>query len=172
MARTLPAGMSTALVADGTAPRLLLALDFATPVYFYSGSGTVDYNNTTWTGNGFVRRLMTSAPDGVQKLTVEIPNADSSMSAIVLNQSSLRQVACQLYEKHDDDTVRVFDGYVSGYPELMGRVVITAINRSEQYEFTPRLTIAPHLCNHITPSGSEIAWGKRLIRLRSSDEIS
>lgn len=175
MARTLPAGMATDLATDGTAPRWLLELQFQTPLYLHSGSTNVTANNYAGAENTFVANEFRVT--GLRKIDggdiacdVEFPNDDNSMSSTILTQPTTREVQMYLWYVEGANRLLEFDGFVAEYPRLYTTVQISASSRSFRYEYTPRLTIAPHIFNHLTPSGTVIEWGQRKFILRRADE--
>lgn len=170
MSRTLPGGMSTDLAANGTAPRYLCEIGFSPALYFYSGSGDITYDNSAgspvlWTGNGFSVTALQSDKAGVMTASLEIPNHDSSFSAIVLATSTLDPVPVEIHYREGSNTVKIFDGFVAGYPSIGQRVAINCTNQNTHFTMTPRLAIAPPLFNHVIPSGTVIAWGSRHIKI-------
>ena len=64
-----------------------------------------------------------------------------------------------------------FSPSIDEYGSATMRPTLLATNRDIDYEYALRLTIAPHLCNHITPAGTIVHWGRVKIVLQRADEI-
>ena len=67
MARTLTSGMETAITADVVKPILLLDLEFSSPIYFWSGLGTLSHDGNDYIGAGDLLNM--SLAEETQDLT-------------------------------------------------------------------------------------------------------
>lgn len=160
--RTLSTTTNTEVSKTITRPILLVEISF--PIaYRWATLGDVTWNGYTWTSNGVrVEDIRNLAGGGVEG-RISIPNHDNAASALVLG-NSIADTPCVIWHLYGDgpyavaDAVELFRGVLDGAEIGLDRVSIGLTSTGRVNEVSPRLFIAPPICNKLPPRGTVLAW--------------
>ena len=153
--RTLSSKTATAIAQPVTAPRYLVELGFSSTLR-YSSRETLTWNSLSWVSAGIL--VDSIAPDSA---SITLGNSDNSISAIVLGEG-VRDKSIKIWALDGaspyavDDAVLLFDGVMSSVLSVAQRVSIACSARQFASTNSPRHRIAPPVCNHLPPVGTQI----------------
>lgn len=122
MARSLTSGMETAISGDVVRPILLLDLNFSSPIYFWSGSGTLTIGTTDYLGVGDLLNMSTIEETqdlGASGLTLELTgiNGTTLLNKALIEDYQGNSVTLKLGALDDNnslisDPVTMFAGFM------------------------------------------------------------
>jgi len=160
MPRTLATGIAAALAGPITEPIYLIQLNFSV-VLRYSTAGDRSWNGYSWIGNGAALESWAQESGGRIRGRVSVPNADNSISAVVLGEGARGNTCCIWVADGTavatDDPVQIFDGVMDAC-DIGLRVGIDIVSDQYQRAFLPRVVVAPPTFNHLPARGSTITW--------------
>ena len=122
MARSLTSGMEAAISGEVVRPILLLDLNFSSPIYFWSGSGTLTIGTTDYLGVGDLLNMSTIEETqdlGASGLTLELTgiNGTTLLNKALIEDYQGNSVTLKLGALHDNnslisDPVTMFAGFM------------------------------------------------------------
>ena len=161
--RTLTTDVTTAIEADGTAPRYLVQLSYD-PVIYLSTRETVTWNGQSWTGATGVEVTSLNTGDGGSKTaSISLPNHDSAYGALVLG-DGIRDIAVNIYQLYGnapfaiDDAVHLFAGEIESVPSIDDYVEMSLKSSGASVAYTPRVRLAAFIGDDMPVPGTRIQW--------------
>lgn len=162
MSRPVSTDTGTAIALTRTRPLYLLELGFSVPVR-YSSREQVTWNSLVWSAASFKLNM-------AGQWAVELFNDSLLIGQTVLTQGTAGKTA-KVYQLYGDGPTWAADDAETLLDGEMGEAVITAttvsiaLKRSAPLR-TPRIYLAPPLCNHLPPDGVVIRTASQTVELR------
>lgn len=161
MSRPISGTTTTEVAKAITTSRFLVELGFSVPVR-YSNAEQVTWNSLIWQAASF--KLAPSYQ------SVELFNDEYLIGQTVLTQGTTGRTAAVYQLYGDGPTWTADDAECLLYGE-MGEATITAANvritlKKSAPLKTPRIYLAPPLCNHLPPDGVVIRTASQTVELR------
>lgn len=170
--RTLTTDVTTAIEADGTAPRYLIKLSYD-PVIYLSTRETVTWDGQSWTGaTGAEVTSLSTSEGGSKTASISLPNHDAAYSALVLG-DGIRDIAVDIYQLYGDspfaadDAVHLFSGEIESVPAIDDYVDMSLKSSGAAVAYTPRVRLASFIGDDMPVSGTRIPWNGDVLILEA-----